>query len=182
MTSAMPYLIACAVLTRALAAMPAYGADPVVQGERAVKAAFIYNFAKFTDWPAAAGGTPDALVLCAFSDESYAPALAAIEGKPVQGRAMRVRRDVRLGDIKSCHMMFIAESAARRSPELLRAARAAPVLTIGEAEGFAEPGGMIGLIAEDNRVQFEINTEAVQRARLKISAQLLRLARIVKER
>ncbi len=175
-------LIAGAVLWHALTGAPAYGADPAVQTEQSIKAAFIYNFAKFTEWPATTGETPGVLVLCAFSGESYGAALAAIDGKAVHGHTMRVRRGVRLDEIKSCHMVFIAESNEHRTAELLRAARGAPVLTIGEADGFAEAGGMIGLITADNRVQFEINNEAAQRANLKISSQLLRLARLVKER
>jgi len=79
-------------------------------------------------------------------------------------------------------MMFIAESEERRIPELLRVVKGSPVLTVGDVDGFAEAGGMIGLINADNRVQFEINNEAAQRANLKISSQLLRLARLVKER
>jgi hypothetical protein len=182
MNIARLYLIACAALWQALSGPPAFGADAAVPPERAVKAAFIYNFAKFTEWPPAAVGTPGTLVLCAFGDESYGAALAVIDGKTVQGRAVRVRRAMRLSEIKSCNMMFIAESEARRTSELLRAVKGAPVLTIGDAEGFAEAGGMIGLITADNRVQFEINNDAVQRANLKISAQLLRLARLVRER
>jgi len=109
-------------------------------------------------------------------------ALASIDGKSVQGRTLRVRRGLRPLEIKSCHVAFIAASEERRIPELLRAAAKAPVLTVGDSDGFAEGGGMIGLINADNRVQFEINNDAAQRANLKIGSQLLRLARLVKER
>ena len=176
-------LIACAVLWHVLTGSPVYGADQAAPSEYAVKAAFIFNFAKFTEWPAAASGAPHGqIVLCAFAGEAYRAALAAIDGKAVQGRTIRVRRGVRPDEIKSCHMMFIAESEERRIPELLRVVKGSPVLTIGDANGFAEAGGMIGLINADNRVQFEINNEAAQRAKLKIGSQLLRLARLVKER
>ena len=175
--------IACAALWHALTGSPVYGADQAAPSEYAIKTAFIYNFAKFTEWPAAASGaTQGQIVLCAFASEPYGAALAAIEGKPVQGRIIRLRRGVRPDEIKSCHMMFVAESEERRIPELLRAVKGSPVLTIGDADGFAEAGGMIGLITADNRVQLEINNEAAQRANLKISSQLLRLARLVKER
>lgn len=183
MTFARLAVIAGLVLWTALSGPPAHGADPVAPSEYAVKAAFIYNFAKFTEWPPAAGGdTRDPIVLCAFAGEKYDAPLASISGKPVQGRPLRVRRDVRPIEIKSCHMVFIAESEERHIPELLRAAGGLPVLTIGDAYRFAEGGGMIGLINADNRVQFEINNEAAQRANLKIGSQLLRLARLVKER
>jgi hypothetical protein len=182
-TFARAVLIACAALWHAFTGSLVLGADQAAPSEYAVKAAFIFNFAKFTEWPAAASGaTRDPIVLCAFAGEAHGTALAAIEGKSVQGRIMRVRRGVRPDEVKLCHMIFIAESEERRIPELLRAVKGSPVLTIGDAEGFAGAGGMIGLITADNRVQFEINNEAVQRAQLKIGAQLLRLARLVKER
>ncbi|MBI2289051.1 MAG: YfiR family protein [Betaproteobacteria bacterium] len=183
LTFARLHLIAYAVLWQALTGSPVYGADPAVPSEYAVKAAFIFNFAKFTEWPtAASGATRGQIVLCAFVGAPYGAALAAIDGKSVQGRIMRVRRGVRPDEIKSCHMMFIAEPEERRIPELLRVVKGSPVLTVGDVDGFAEAGGMIGLINADNRVQFEINNEAAQRANLKISSQLLRLARLVKER
>jgi hypothetical protein len=175
--------IACVLLWHALGGAPVHGADPVAPSEYAVKAAFIYNFAKFTEWPpAAGGGTRDPIVLCAFAGEPYDAALASIDGKSVQGRTLRVRRGLRPIEIKSCHVVFIAASEERRIPELLRAAAKAPVLTVGDSDGFAEGGGMIGLINADNRVQFEINNDAAQRVNLKIGSQLLRLARLVKER
>ncbi len=182
MTFAGRYAIACAVLWHALGGAPVLAADPAVASEYAVKAAFIYNFAKFTEWPPAAGGARDPIVLCVFAGEPYDAALASIDGKSVQGRPLRIRRGVRPAEVKSCHMVFIAVSEERRIPELLRAAGGSPVLTIGDAEGFAEGGGMIGLISADNRMQFEINNEAAQRANLKFGSQLLRLARLVKER
>lgn len=183
MTFARLQLIAGAVLWSVLNGSPVHGADPLAPSEYAVKAAFIYNFAKFTEWPPAPGaGARDPIVLCAFAGESYDAALASIDGKSVQGRTLRVTRGARPIEIKSCHMLFIAASEERRIPELLRAAAKSPVLTIGDTDGFAEGGGMIGLINADNRVQFEINHEATQRANLKIGSQLLRLARLVKER
>ena len=175
-------VIACALLWAAWVGAPAYGADPA-PSEFALKAAFIYNFAKFTEWPAAPGaGTRDPIVLCAHAGEPFDAALASIDGKSVQGRTLRVRRGLRPLEIKSCHVVFIAASEERRIPELLRAAAKLPVLTIGDSDGFAEGGGMIGLINADNRVQFEINNEAARRANLKIGSQLLRLARLVKDR
>ena len=175
-------VIACALLWAAWVGAPAYGADPA-PSEFALKAAFIYNFAKFTEWPPVPGeGAREPIVLCAFAGEPYDAALASIDGKSVQGRTLRVRRGLRPIEIKSCHVAFIAASEERRIPELLRAAAKAPVLTVGDSDGFAEGGGMIGLINADNRVQFEINNDAAQRANLKIGSQLLRLARLVKER
>jgi len=106
-------------------------------------------------------------------------ALEAIDGKPVQGRNLRIKRAVRPDEIRSCHVLFVPESEEKSISELLRAAGALPVLTIGDVEGFAEGGGAIGFVSRDDRVQFEINPDAANRANLKISSQLLRLAIVV---
>ena len=175
--------IAGAALWHALGGAPVFGADPDAPSEYAVKAAFLYNFAKFIEWPQAASGvTRGPIVLCVFAGEPYREPLAAIDGKSAQGRTLQVRRGVHPDEIKSCDMLFIAESEERSIPELLRLARGWPVLTIGDIEGFAASGGMIGLVYAEDRVQFEINNRAAQRANLKIGSQLLRLARLVKQR
>jgi len=169
-------------LRLALATATSAAADAAVQSEYAVKAAFIFNFAKFTDFPQETTAAHDTLTLCVFAPEPYRAALAAIEGKQVQGKTLALKRNPRTEELKSCQMMFIAESESRRGAELMLALKGAPVLTIGEADGFAERGGMIGFFATGDRVQFEINNDAAQRANLKISSQLLRLARLVKDR
>lgn len=183
MTSARLLLLASAGLWHALTGLPVHGADAAAPSEYAVKTAFIFNFAKFTEWPAPASvATRGQIVLCAFAGEPYKAALAAIDGKSLQGRTMQVRFRVGREEIKSCDMMFVTGSEERRITELLRMVKGSPVLTVGDVDGFAEAGGMIGLIYADNRVQFEINNEAAQRANLKIGSQLLRLARLVKDR
>jgi YfiR/HmsC-like len=176
-------LIACVLLWRALGVAPIYAAEASALSEYAVKAAFIYNFAKYTEWPASTFGTPrDPVVLCVFASDAYGPALGTIDGRPVQGRTMRVRRSVRPDELKSCQMLFVAESDERRVPELMRAVKGSPVLTMSDSEGFAEAGGMIGLVNTGERVQLQINHDATQRSGLKVSSQLLNLAKLVKDR
>lgn len=155
-------------------------AAPVESPEALVKTAFIYNFAKFTEWPASAFASPQApLVLCLLGD---GPPLQALDGKSVQAHALQVRRGIRLADAGGCHMLFVAESEARRLTEVLHAVAAQNVLTISDIDDFADAGGVIGLFLMDNKVQFEINVDAANRANLRISSQLLKLARIVRER
>jgi hypothetical protein len=147
-----------------------------------VKAAYIYNFAKFVEWPAAAFATPQApLVLCVAAKDGLGGALAGIDGKPVQGRALQVRRAVKPDEFKSCHLLFVPDSEAAATPELLRKVGRLPVLTIGEREGFAAGGGGIGFVPGEERVKFEINPDAASRASLSISSQLMRLATIVRD-
>lgn len=151
--------------------------------EPQVKAAYIYNFAKFVQWPPEAFATPKApLVLCVTGKQGLGGALTAIEGKPVQGRELQVRRAVKPEEFKACHMLFVPEADERAAPELLRKVGALPVLTIGEHDGFAAAGGGIGFVTRDDRVQFEINPDVASRANLTVSSQLLRLATIVHDK
>jgi YfiR/HmsC-like len=151
--------------------------------EHGVKAAFVYNFTKFVQWPEQAFATPQApLVVCLPGRDALNGSLDALEGRPVLGREFRIQRSVRPEEVKGCHVLFIPEPPDARGRELFRAAQGQPVLTVGEADGFAEAGGAIGFIARDERVQFEINPEAAARANLRISSELLRLATIVRDK
>ena len=151
--------------------------------EMEVKAAYLFNFAKFVEWPPASFSGPDApLVLCLLGKSSLGSALMAIEGKSVSGRELRVRREVKPDELRSCHMVFVSEAESRSATEWLRRAAGLPVLTVGEQDQFAANGGIIGFVPRDDRVLFEINSDAANRAGLKISSQLLRLAAAVLDR
>jgi hypothetical protein len=148
--------------------------------EHEIKAAFMYNFAKFVEWPAASFGQPQApLIVCAMGDDGLGSALETIDHKVAQGHELRVRRRVRLDDAKSCHILFVATSERGRLAAILHALAGASVLTISDIDGFAEAGGVIGLYNVDNKVQFSINQEQARSASLQINSQLLKLAKIV---
>ena len=149
--------------------------------EYEIKAAFIYNFAKFVQWPAEAFGQAQSpLILCVIGDDVFGPALDTIEHKLAQGRELKVRRQVRLESARSCHILFIAESEHARLGSVLRAVSGASVLTVSDVDRFAEAGGVIGLYNIDNNVQFSINLEQARSASLQINSQLLKLAKIVR--
>ncbi len=143
-----------------------------------VKAAFLFNFAKFVEWPDQ--GTTGPLKLCLLGSDPFGDALSALEGKRVQGRLLQTRRDIDEDAATSCHILFVNELDKRRLLNVLRKLQHLPVLTVSDSKDFAEIGGIIGFITVDNRIQFEINLEAAQKARLRISSQLLKLARLVK--
>jgi uncharacterized protein DUF4154 len=148
--------------------------------EHEIKAAFMYNFAKFVQWPAASFGQPQApLIVCAMGDDGLGSALDTIEHKVAQGHELRVRRRIRLDDAKSCHILFVAASERGRLAAILHALAGASVLTISDIDGFAEAGGVIGLYNVDNKLQFSINQEQARSASLQINSQLLKLAKIV---
>lgn len=146
--------------------------------EMTVKAAFVINFLKFVEWPPVARGTPLVLVLA-----GDAPIAAALHGHAVGlqigGRPVKVRVATTPAQIGSADAVFIAAGERERMPAILRALDQRPVLTIGDSDGFAASGVMLNMVMQDQRVRVEANTLAASRAGLKVSAHLLRLARIV---
>ena len=156
-------------------------------GEGDLKAAFVYNFAKFVEWAPPPIDTLNAsgnlFHLCTVgSEDSLLAALPRLEGKAVQGREIRVRAvQPRAEAIKGCHILVIGDSEAGRAAELARLATAQGALSVSAVEQFIESGGAIGLVTADNRIQFEINLESTQKANLKLAAQFVKLARKVKK-
>jgi hypothetical protein len=150
------------------------------QAEHEIKAAFMYNFAKFVQWPASAFAQPQSpLIVCVIGDDAFGAALDTIDHKVAQGRELRLRRRVRLEDARSCHILFVARTERARLAEVLRAVSGLSVLTISDMDHFAEAGGIIGLYELESNVHFSINREQAGRALLQINSQLLKLARIV---
>ena len=149
--------------------------------EYEVKAALLYNFAKFVEWPANAFPSPDAPFVIGVlgSDPLGSSLVRLLAGKTVTGRAIVIRLWVGPRDRGPCQMLFVAGSERSGLKQLLRDIDQQPVLTVADMSEFAVQGGMIGLIVEDNRLRFEINTEGTDRAHLRISSRLLSLARIV---
>lgn len=142
-----------------------------------VKAAFLLNFAKFVEWPAAAD-SPE-LVICIVGDDPFGTTLDRLtRGKTANQRAIQVRRVKDPVEARGCHIAFVRSEERDKASKLLDDVGTAPVLTIGEARDFAEKGGVICLPVEDGRVNVVINTAAAEHAQLKISAKLLTLAEL----
>jgi hypothetical protein len=160
------------------------GAPSFARGEQApeytVKAAFLYNFAKFVEWPADAfTGPASPIVLFVYGVDPFGDALKSLKGKTANGRPIVVRYAANLGELERCHLLFVSASSMALLPKILQATKSWSVLTVGDVDGFARDGGTINLVNEGQRVVIEINTEAAQRSRLKISSKLLALAKIV---
>jgi hypothetical protein len=158
-------------------------ADSTTPTEYEVKAAFIYNFAKYVRWPeASTSQTTKPFVIGVIGRDPFGRALDdTIRGQNVQGRAVSVKRFGKVEEVADCDILFISSSEKNNLPRILEVLHKAPVLTIGDMDRFAERGGMINLTTEEARVRFEINVEAAERAGLKPGSQLLRLARIVSD-
>lgn len=148
--------------------------------ESQVKAAFLFNFAKFIDWPAGAfAGPGDLFVFGVLGDDPVGDSVQQLTGKTVQGRTVAVRRYESLRDVTACHVLYIARSDLDEADAVTAALRGRPVLLVADDEQFARRGGMINFVLERNKVGFEINAEAMKRAKLSANAQILKLARTV---
>lgn len=158
---------------------PARGQSPPTEYE--IKAAFLYNFAKFVEWPADAFSDSRApIVVGIVGEDPFGSVLdGMVFGKTVNGRGLVVRRMSEGAELRSCHILFISSSHQKHLARILESLKGSGVLTVGEVDRFTESGGAIRFVLDENRVRFEINLDATGRARLKLSAKLLALARRV---
>lgn len=156
---------------------------PPVPSEYAVKAAFLYNFAKFVEWPAEAFEGPQAAVtFCILGEDPFAGELErVIAGKMVRGRPVAIRYFPRPEGLERCRILFVSSSERDRFGEILVAVRRG-ILTVGEDERFARAGGIINFTLRNSRIRFQIDQGAAARAGLAISSRLLELAEEVRTR
>jgi YfiR/HmsC-like len=151
--------------------------------EYELKAAFLFNFAKFVDWPPKAFAGPESpFLVCVLGTDPFGITLDnALREKVIAEHPASVARVKRVADISGCQILFVAASESHLLPEVLAKLRGQCVLVIGETNDFASSGGVIQFTLEDNRVRFFINPDAADRAGLKISSKLLALAKIVRD-
>ncbi len=161
-----------------LAAAPAAGGPP---SEYEVKAAFLLNFARLVSWPEGTFATPDEpLRVGSFGEDPFDGALESIvAGREIGGRRLSVETLGSSERARGVHLLFVPADETESLPELAEALSDAPVLLVGESEGFAVAGGAINLYEEGGRIRFEINRRAAEARGLKLSSRLLRLARLV---
>jgi len=168
-------LVACT-----LTAAPATIAAQTSQ-EYALKAAFLYKFVEFVEWPADA--LPDSsstINICVLGEDPLGPNLESIRDKIVRGGKLTIRRMTQPERGASCNVLFISSSERERVGEVVSSLGTSSVLTVGDMDSFAERGGIINLVNERNHVRFEINVHAAEHARLKIGSRLLNLARLIR--
>jgi hypothetical protein len=144
-----------------------------------LKAAFIYNFAKFTEWPADAVATGAPLVFCVLGDAAISDTLAQlVEGRTLAGHRIDVSRREPDGSLKGCHIAYLSRLKAGQAAQVVSGLRDAPVLTLSDAEGFTQQGGMAQFYFEHGQLRFNVQLASARRARLQISSRLLALATI----
>lgn len=143
--------------------------------EYQIKAAFLYNFAKFIEWPSEVG----TLNLCILGEDYFGKDIDDIAGKTAAGKKLSVRRIKSAQEIKKCRMLFISSSEIERLDGIITVAQDLKILTVGDTEGYAQRGVIINFYKEQNKIRFEINKDAAGRSGLKISSKLFGLAKIV---
>lgn len=157
----------------------ASSASPSKPTEYQVKAAYLYNFGKFIRWPAA--GKNDSFAICVLGHDPFGPTLdATLAGETIDGRKVVATRLSRAQDAAECRILFISASEAARLNEILAGLGKAGVLTVSDMPQFTERGGMIQFVLEGDRVRFEVNLAAAQRAGLSPSSELLKVATSVR--
>ena len=171
-------LLAMLVIMGSVSEVPAQGG---AASEYQVKAAFLFHFAEFVEWPQQTfRSEAEPLVYCIIGDDPFRGVLdAALNGKTIGAHPVQVRHVKRAQEISGCQVVFLGENEKKQLPALLATFKENPVLIVGESEHFAQSGGTIGFCLEENKIRFEINLETAERARLKISSRLLALAKNV---
>jgi hypothetical protein len=145
--------------------------------EPALKAAFIYNFARFTTWPADLPAT-DSFVICVLGDTAVGDALTrAVAGRQLMERPISITPVNTAAPKRACRILYVAGMPVRQAAEVVGELRDVPVLTISNIEGFASNGGMTQFFFESGQLRFRIHHESAKRAGLQISSKLLIMAR-----
>lgn len=142
-----------------------------------LKAAFLYNFARFTSWPENGLGDNNTFLLCMGGKSPFGDALSTINGKHVHGKELISIEIGSANDVAQCDMLFIGETDQGTLADFLEQSITNNILTVAEAPGFAKQGGMIELIEADRKIRFDINIRTARKAGLDISSRLLKLAR-----
>lgn len=169
------------VFFAALACPTGLRAESPLQREYEIKAAYLYNFINYIDWPENAFPAPGGTITIGIVGQNpFGSALDVLNGKQVKGRTVALKQITDTKDLDQCQIVFINSSEKARLPELLDKLRDSRVLTVSEIDGFAQQGGIINFISEHNKVRFEINPDAARRLGLNISSELLKLAKLVK--
>jgi hypothetical protein len=168
---------ACSLLCAGMVAR----AQSQTLSESQIKAGFLFNFTKFVEWPPEAfadSGAP--IELGVLGDNPVTELLIeTAAGKTVNGRTVMVHRFKEGQDPRICHILFVSSSQENHVSQILERVKGLPILTVSETNGFAQSGGMINFFVEGNKVRLEINLDTAMRARLKISAKVIAVARLV---
>jgi hypothetical protein len=162
--------------------VPVLRAQQARASEYQVKATYLYNFARFVEWPAKiATAKSDSFTICVLGQDPFGPALDAIvAGETIGGKVVLARRVLKPQDAVSCRVLYISSSEDSRLKEILVAFDKAGVLTVSDIPQFSQRGGMIEFVQESNKIRFEVNLASAEGAGLTLSSELLKVATTVR--
>jgi hypothetical protein len=158
--------------------------------EYRVKAAFLYNFIKFIEWPQNKVSDKDTISICVIGENPFKKAFGPIKDKQIGNKKIAIKLYKNLEELKTsdqidnirkCHVLFICSSEKKQFKEIFNLIKGHSVLTVSDTEGFLDSGGMINFMIEEQKVCFEINNYSAKQAKLNLRSQLLRLAKKVIE-
>jgi uncharacterized protein DUF4154 len=171
--------IASLALAGIVFSVPGIAAGTEAAPDVAVKAAFLYNFAKFAEWPALPSGAP--LIVCIVGDDGIAAAFVeTVRGQNISGHTLDIWRTQNSALWGGCHLLFIADAETKRSAGGLDGIKTLPILTVSDGKGFSQTGGIVELFVEGGRMRFAINVDAAERSGLHLSSRLLGLAKVIR--
>jgi hypothetical protein len=180
------YISALLMVLPALCSLPIFLPPAQAEGqfeEYQVKSAFLYNFVKFVEWPSETFRDSDSPIkICVLGKDPFGEALDRLRDKNVGSRKLVIERLKRGDAPDKCQILFISDSEKNNVTEILRGVRKRPVLTVGDMKGFLQSGGIINFISKGNQVSFEINLDAAERSKLRVSSQLLQVGSIYREK
>ncbi len=173
----LPWLAAAAIAW-VLTGVPSLRAQAKKPTDYEVKAAYLYNFGRFVEWPAKVTATKvDSFTICVLGQDPFGPALdAALAGETIAGKNVAVKRILSPQDAVNCRILFISSSEDNQLKLILAALNDTSVLTVSDLPQFSRRGGMVQFILDGNRVRFEVNLAPAEHAGLTLSSELLKLA------
>jgi len=147
--------------------------------ESQLKAVFVLNFAKLTEWPADARADSSPFTIAILGKTPSAAFISMLKEQTVHGAHVTVKHVDSVRQAKDSHLLYISDTERQRLPGILKELQQISILTVSDIPGFSEAGGMIGLVPVQNRLSFEVNLAAARKARLTLSSQLLKLAKVL---
>jgi hypothetical protein len=172
------FLFGALLIFAAIISFSSNGLAQAQPSEYEVKAAFLFNFAKFVDWPPEVfADTNSPIVVGVLGTNVFGNDLEkTIRDRKVNNRSFQFRNYTSITEATNCQILFVSPSEKTEFPKIMGALHNASVLTVSETDGFIQAGGMINFLIQDNKIRFQISDEAAKKGRLKISSKLLSLA------
>lgn len=142
-----------------------------------VEAAYLFNFGKFVTWPTDRTADADQFRICVLGKDPFGGVLdSTVAGERIGGRQIAIHRITQIQQAGTCSILFVSASEENNLRPILGAANRLHILTVSDVNRFAQRGGVIGLSVQDERVRFEVNRKAAEKAHLQLSSELLKVA------